>query len=161
MIAILVYPEGMLWRTADLTWEKAEEIAGSWRKAGTRCCVVDVPGPDEVDLDDVDEEEAEPIELADDEKPILEELQALIDEARAKRMMILHSSKTYGHIWFTPDHLKRKNKQGHFVWGKRHWCLRSIQEYLNEGGLHCHIAEVQYRKKVAAKYVAQLEAAKE
>src|SRR5688500_1652108 len=58
-----------------------------------------------------------------------DELDAMFAKARAEGLWFFISSLLVEPMWFSPDELEAKQKEGQFVWSAENWRLRHPQEY--------------------------------
>ena len=60
---------------------------------------------------------------------ILNELEPLFERAKKEKLWFFSS---YRSLWFSPNELRLKLKNGQFIWGAVNWKLRSPLECLSE-----------------------------
>jgi hypothetical protein len=69
------------------------------------------------------------IDPAEVKQEIKEELKPLFEKAEKEGLWFYTN---YQSLWFTPEQLREKQKEGRFVWGKENWQLRNPRERLKE-----------------------------
>ena len=60
---------------------------------------------------------------------ILIELEAMFEKAEKEELWFY---SYYQNLWFSPKELRRKHKEGKFVWGITNWTLRNPSEKIAE-----------------------------